>query len=186
MLSIIPLPYRILLFALVVGGAFAMGYKKGGEAGELEIQRVSNEAESLALELKKEQAMVREVVKVEYVDRVTRIKEKETKIVEAAAQTVPGQYDLSNGWIHAHNAAASDKIELDLTLAGDQSSSFVKDNVALQTVVENYSICLQNAQQLSSLQKYLVEVNDLIDKENEKRGIDIKLPNLPWKKESDK
>ena len=65
MLSIIPLPYRILLFALIVGGAFAAGFKKGGEAGELEIQRAANEAESLAAQLKKEQAMVREVVKVE-------------------------------------------------------------------------------------------------------------------------
>ena len=52
MLSIIPLPYRILLFALIVAGAFAAGFKKGGEAGELEIQRVANEAESLAIQLK--------------------------------------------------------------------------------------------------------------------------------------
>ncbi len=182
MLSIIPLPYRILLFAMIVGGAFAAGYKKGGEAGELEIQRVANEAEDLAAQLKKEQAMIREVVKVEYVDRVTKIKEKETKIVQAAAEQVPGQYDMSNGWLHAHNAAASPKIDLDLNLAADGTSSFVKDNVALQTVVENYSVCLQNAQQLTSLQKYLIQVNEKIDEENKKRGIDIKLPDLPWKK----
>lgn len=182
MLSIIPLPYRILLFALIVGGAFAFGLRKGKEAGELEIQRVSNEAEQLAIALKKEQAMIREVVKVEYVDRVTKIKEKETRIIEAAAETVPGQYDLSNGWVHAHNAAASPSIDLDLNLAADGSSSFVKDNVALQTVVANYSVCLQNAQQLTSLQKYLIEVNNTIDKENEKRGINIKLPSMPWNK----
>ena len=182
MLSMIPLPYRILLFAMIVGGAFAAGYKKGGEAGELEIQRAANEAEELAIALKKEQAMVREVVKVEYVDRVTKIKEKETKIIEAASEAVPGQQDLSNGWVHAHNAAASPAIDLDMNLAADNTSSFVRDNVALQTVVENYSICLQNAQQLSSLQKYLIEVNKTIDEENKKRGIDIKLPDMPWKK----
>lgn len=182
MLSIIPLPYRILLFAMIIAGTFAAGYKKGGEAGELEIQRVANEAEELAAQLKKEQAMIREVVKVEYVDRVTKIKEKETQIIQAAAETVPGQYDMSNGWVHAHNAGASPTIDLDLNLAADATSSFVKDNVALQTVVANYSICLQNAQQLTSLQKYLIEVNNTIDKENEKRGIDIKLPEMPWKK----
>jgi hypothetical protein len=38
--------------------------------------------------------------------------------------------------------------------------------------------------QLTSLQKYLIEVNNVIDKENEKRGIDIKLPDMPWKKEA--
>ena len=182
MLGMIPLPYRILLFAMIVGGAFAGGYKKGMEQGEVEIQRAANEAEELAIALKKEQAMVREVVKVEYVDRVTKIKEKETKIIEAAAETVPGQYDLSNGWVHAHNAAASPTIDLDMNMAADNTSSFVRDNVALQTVVENYSICLQNAQQLSSLQKYLIEVNKTIDEENKKRGIDIKLPDMPWKK----
>lgn len=182
MLGMIPLPYRILLFAIIVGGAFAGGYKKGMEQGEVEIQRAANEAEELAIALKKEQAMVREVVKVEYVDRVTKIKEKETKIIEAAAETVPGQYDLSNGWVHAHNAAASPTIDLDMNMAADNTSSFVRDNVALQTVVENYSICLQNAQQLSSLQKYLIEVNKTIDEENKKRGIDIKLPDMPWKK----
>jgi hypothetical protein len=179
---LIPLPYKILAVILLVGGAFAAGYKKGVDQGEVMIQKAANEAEELSIALKKEQAMIREVVKVEYVDRVTKIKEKETKIIEAAGEAVPGQYDLSNGWVHTHNAAASPTIDLDMSLAGDAESSFVKDNVALQTIAQNYSICLQNAQQLTSLQKYLIEVNAAIDKENEKRGIDIKLPELPWKK----
>jgi hypothetical protein len=179
---LIPLPYKILAVVLLVGGAFGAGYKKGIAQGEVEIQRAANEAEELSIALKKEQAMIREVVKVEFVDRVTKIKEKETKIVEAAANAVPGQYDLSNGWIHTHNASASPTLELDMNLAADPSSSFVRDNQALQTIAENYSICLQNAQQLSSLQKYIIEVNKKIDDENAKRGIDIKLPDLPWKK----
>ena len=178
----LPLPYKILAVVLIIGAAFAAGYKKGVDKGEVMIQKAANEAEELAIALKKEQAMIREVVKVEYVDKITTIKEKETKIVEAAAEKVPGQYDLSNGWVHAHNAAASPKIDLDMNLAADGNSSFVKDNVALQTVAQNYSICLQNAQQLTSLQKYLIEVNKKIDEENKKRGIDIKLPDLPWKK----
>lgn len=180
---LIPLPYKILALVFIVGGVFAAGYKKGVAQGEVEIQRAANEAEDLRIALKKEQQMIREVVKVEYVDRVTKIKEKETKIVEAAAKAVPGQYDLSNGWVHTHNAAASPTIDLDMNLAADGGSSFVKDNVALDTVAKNYSICLQNVQQLTSLQKYLIEVNAKIDEENKKHGIDIKLPKLPWKKE---
>lgn len=180
---LLPLPYKILIAVFVVGAVFGAGYRKGIAQGEVEIQRAANEAEDLKNQLKLEQQRIREVVKVEYVDRITKIKEKETKIVEAAAKTVPGQYDLSNGWVHTHNAAASPTIDLDMNLAADGSSSFVKDNVALDTVVKNYSICLQNAQQLTSLQKYLIEVNAKIDEENKKRGIDIKLPKLPWKKE---
>ena len=179
---LIPLPYKILALVFIVGGVFAAGYRKGIEQGEVEIQRAANEAEDLKNQLKLEQQRIREVVKVEYVDRITKIKEKETKIVEAAAQAVPDQYDLSNGWVHTHNAAASPTIDLDMNLAADGGSSFVKDNVALDTIVKNYSICLQNAQQLTSLQKYLIEVNNSIDEQNKQRGLDIKLPELPWKR----
>ena len=95
---------------------------------------------------------------------------------------VPGQFDLSNGWVHTHNAAASSTIELNEALAAEPEPSYVRDNIALQTITQNYSICLQNAQQLTSLQKYIIEVNKKIDEENAKRGINIKLPDLPWKK----
>lgn len=179
---LIPLPYKILAVVLIVGGAFGAGYKKGIAQGEVEIQRAANEAEELSIALKKEQAMIREVVKVEYVDRITKIKEKETKIVEAASEKVPGQYDLSNGWVHTHNAAASPALDLDENLAADPTSSFVRDNAALQTVAQNYSICLQNAQQLISLQRYINDVNAAIDKQNEERGLNIKIPDMPWKK----
>lgn len=179
---LIPLPYKILAVVFIVGGAFAAGYKKGIAQGEVEIQRAANEAEELAIALKKEQAMIREVVKVEYVDKITKIREKETKIVQAASDLVPGQFDLSNGWVHTHNAAASPAIDLNEALASESEPSYVRDNIALQTITQNYSICLQNAQQLTSLQKYIIEVNKKIDEENSKRGIDIKLPDLPWKK----
>lgn len=166
----------------IIGGAFAAGYNKGMAGADAEINKYANEVQELEIALKKEQSMIRERVRVEYVDKITKIKEKETRIVEAAQQTVPGQYDLSNGWVHTHNAAASPSIQLDENLASDPTSSFVRDNAALQTVVQNYSICLQNAQQLTSLQKYILDVNKKIDEENEKRGINIKLPDMPWKK----
>ena len=179
---LIPLPYKILAVVFIVGGAFAAGYQKGMSGADAAINKYANDVEKLELALEKEQQMIRESVRVEYVDRVTKIKEKETIIQKAAAEVVPGQYDLSNGWVHAHNAAASPTLELDMNIAADGTSSFIKDNVALQTVTQNYSICLQNAQQLISLQKYINDVNQAIDKENEKRGIDIKLPDMPWKK----
>ena len=77
---LIPLPYKILALVFVVGGVFAAGYRKGIAQGEVEIQRAANDAEDLRHQLQLEQQRIREVVKVEYVDRITRIKEKETKI----------------------------------------------------------------------------------------------------------
>lgn len=178
---LIPLPIKIAAVALIATGAFAYGFKVGTDKGEAEIQKAANEAQELAIALEKEQQMIREVVRVEYVDRVTKIKEKET-IIKEATKEVPSQFDLSNGWVHVHNAAASKSIELDMSLAKDPTPSWVRDNVALQTINENYSACLQNADQLELLQKYIVDVNKKIDEENKKRGINIKLPEMPWKK----
>ena len=179
---LIPLPYKILAVVFIIGGAFAAGYQKGMAGADAEINKYANEVEKIALELEKEKQMIREVVKVEYVDKITKIKEKETKIIQGASDLVPGQFDLSNGWIHTHNAAASPTIDFNDALASDPEPSFVRDNVALQTIAENYSVCTQNAQQLISLQKYIIDVNAKIDQENKKRGFDIKLPELPWKK----
>ena len=179
---LIPLPYKILAVVFIVGGAFGAGYQKGMSGADAAINQYANQVEDLQIALKKEQQLIREVVKVEYVDKITKIKEKETKIVEAAVEKVPGQYDLSNGWVHTHNAAASPTLDLDENLAADPTSSFVRDNAALQTVAQNYSICLQNAQQLISLQRYINDVNAAIDKQNEERGLNIKMPDMPWKK----
>jgi hypothetical protein len=41
---------------------------------------------------------------------------------------------------------------------------------------------LQNAQQLVSLQSWILETKASVDKQNADRGLDIKLPEMPWKK----
>lgn len=166
----IPLPYKILAVILIVGGAFAVGYQKGMAGADVAINRYANEVEKLSIALEKEKQMIREVVRVEYVDKITKIKEKETKIVQGATDLVPGQFDLSNGWIHAHNSAASSQLDFNDALASDPTPSFVRDNVAIQTIAQNYSVCLQNAQQLIGLQKYINDLNSKIDEKNKERG----------------
>jgi hypothetical protein len=56
---LIPLPYKILAVVLIVGGAFAAGYKKGTDQGEVLIQKAANEAELLKIELENEQKNTR-------------------------------------------------------------------------------------------------------------------------------
>ena len=97
MLSIIPLPYRILLLALIIGGAFAAGYKKGTAQGEVMIQKAANEAEQLKIELEKEQANIKERVVTEYVDKIKVVTQRETIYRDAAQQQVPGKFNLTNG-----------------------------------------------------------------------------------------
>jgi hypothetical protein len=60
---------------------------------------------------------------------------------------------IPNG-LHAHNASASGR-DADTTRSSDGTPSGVKDNQALGVVIQNYSICQQNAEQLRSLQEWI-------------------------------
>ena len=178
---LIPLPYKIIAVVFIVGGAFAAGYKKGTAQGEVMIQQAANEAEQLKIELEKEQANIKERVVTEYVDKIKIVKEREVVYQNAAENEVKGKYNLTNGWVYLHDASVMGE-QLDPQKTTDDADSIVKDNQALGTVLSNYSTCLQNAQQLVSLQSWILETKASIDKQNAERGLDIDLPDMPWKK----
>ena len=102
---LIPLPYKILAVVLIVGGAFAAGYKKGTDQGEVLIQKAANEAELLKIELEKEQANIKERVVTEYVDKIKVVTQRETIYRDAAQQQVPGKFNLTNGWVYLHDTS---------------------------------------------------------------------------------
>ena len=146
---LIPLQFKLIALAMIVSATFAYGYKKGTDKGEAEIQRVANEAQSLQLALEQEQHNIKEKIVTEYVDKVKTVKEKEYVYVEQAKNAVPAQYNLSNGWVYIHNHSTGAEAGVsDPTRAADGSSSGIKDNEALLTIISNYSACLQNAQQI--------------------------------------
>ena len=178
---LIPLPYKILAVVFIVGGAFAAGYQKGTAQGEVMIQQAANEAEQLKIELEKEQQNIKERVVTEYVDKIKVVTQKETIYRDAAEKSVPGKFNLTNGWVYLHDTSVQGN-ELNPDMASDDTDSVIKDNQALGTVLSNYSICLQNAQQLVSLQSWILETKASVDKQNADRGLDIKLPEMPWKK----
>lgn len=178
---LIPLPYKIIAVIFIVGGAFGAGYKKGTDAGEVMIQQAANEAEQLKIELEKEQNNIKERVVTEYVDKIKVVTQKETIYRDAADKQVPGKFNLTNGWVYLHDASVMGE-ELNPEKTTDDTDSSVKDNQALGTVLSNYSLCLQNAQQLVSLQSWILETKASVDKQNADRGLDIKLPDMPWKK----
>ena len=82
---------------------------------------------------------------------------------------MPSQYFLSNGWLYLHDISARGD-NADATRASDETSSGIKDNQALGTVTENYSICRQNSEQLIGLQNWIVENKQLIDELKKKNN----------------
>lgn len=178
---LIPLPYKILALVFVVGGAFGAGYKKGTDAGEVMIQKAANEAEQLKIELEKEQNNIKERVVTEYVDKIKVVTQKETIYRDAVQQQLPSKFNVSNGWVYIHDSSVAGST-LDPQKASDSVDSPYTENQALGSVLSNYSICLQNAQQLVSLQSWILETKASVDKQNEDRGLNVKLPDMPWKK----
>ena len=164
----IPLPVKLLAIVFIIAGAAGYGYMKGSAHAEVELANYRAEAEKQISDLKTQNAQISDNVVTEYVDRTNTIREKEVIYREATSKMEP-QYDLSNGWIHLHDAAAR-LANPDMQLASDKSPSGVMDNAALAVVISNYAVCRQNAEQLASLQKWIIDNRAAVDAQNAERA----------------
>lgn len=168
----IPWHIQILCVTVAIAGVGAYSYLKGnsdGRAiGERKIEKLIAQYKEKIFELERTNATITNTVVTEYVDRIKTIKEKEYIYVKLADNTVPSKCELSNGWVHVHDASATNG-DADTTKSADATPSGVKDNQALGVVTENYSRCEQNAQQLILLQKWIVDNKDAIDKLNREK-----------------
>lgn len=164
----IPLPVKLLAIVFIIAGAAGYGYMKGSAHAEVELANYRAAAEQQISELKTQNAQISDNVVTEYVDRTNTIREKEVIYREATGRMEP-QYDLSNGWIHLHDTAAK-LANPDMALASDKSPSGVMDNAALAVVISNYAVCRQNAEQLASLQKWIIDNRAAVDAQNAERA----------------
>ena len=165
MFGMIPLPVKLFAAVAIIGGAFLYGYMKGSAYAEAELARFSARAAEQVAQLERENLEISNRVQVEYVDRVQTIREKEYVYVDTAQNTVAGQYDLSNGWVHTHDASASND-DADPARAADESPSGIIDNQALITIARNYSRCEANAEQLRQLQRWIRDNKAAVDRAN--------------------
>lgn len=170
MFGMIPLPVKILAIVFLVAGAAGYGYMKGSSHAEVELANYRASAEKQISDLKTQNAQISDNVVTEFVDRTNTIRETEVIYREAAGKMQP-QHDLSNGWIHLHDAAAR-LVNPDMQMASDASPSGVMDNTALAVVMSNYAICKQNSEQLLSLQRWITDNQAAIDAVNAKKGKD--------------
>jgi phosphomannomutase len=158
---------KLLSVALAVSlGSLKFMYDYGVEVGkhqaDQQIEAYLEKINSLQERLKKAQKNVNVQVVTQYVDRIKTIVKKEKEYVHEATNDVPSEFTVSVGWVYLHDIAATGG-DADPTLSSNGSSSGIKDNIALATIVENYEICEQNSEQLKELQKWLTDTKNLID-----------------------
>ena len=76
MLSLIPLPYRLLAIALFVAGTFAFGYMKGSAQADIKLAKAELEFEKLASAKKDKSIVTTTKTVIEYVDKVREVEKK--------------------------------------------------------------------------------------------------------------
>lgn len=172
-LKLIPLPYRIAIGAALVAailiGPFWYGHTKGYDKAETkyktQIEQLVTDSKLLQSKLDAEIANIKVEIVTEYIEKVEVVKEKEYVYIKQAADVVPNQCELSSGWVYLHDATAR-SAHADSTRSADDSPSGVEDNQALGRVVENYSICEQNREQLIALQNFVREAEKAVEDAN--------------------
>jgi uncharacterized protein YxeA len=158
-----------LAVLLAIGALYAI-YHSGYKAGEYYVQKVWDDEkvktqaalDKAVADLKLAQAATNTKVEVKYVDRIKIVKVKgdtiETLIPQIitvkddAACQLPTNYE----WLLNTAAAPSNDTTLPSTPSStDGATTPITLSEASKSVVENYTICNQNAEQLKSLQDWV-------------------------------
>ena len=160
-LSLVPMSYRLLILAMIAAALFGLGWFNG--AGHVQDQwdaATSKQALRVAT-VEKEQAEATVQVVTEYVDRVKIVRQAGETIIKEVPVYVSAQADAAcvvpRGFVRLHDAAAQGVVP---EPAGDSDAA--PAGVALSAVAgavaENYTACRANAEQLSALQSWIIEV----------------------------
>jgi len=179
-MNLVPPQYKLLAYIIIIvvvlSAAFGFGYKTGHKFAKNHYTAIISKIEADAATLRADKAElqgkltaeianIKERIVTKYVDKVRVIKEKEYVYREQATNNVPDHVELSNGWVSLHDSAAGNT-DADSTRSSDDTGSGVAANQALAVVAENYAACHANAEQLTSLQEYVQEVQKAVEVAN--------------------
>ena len=165
--NLIPWYYKAGAIILLIIGVFAFGYSKGEQHTQAKFDAYKKAQAEQVYDFEKINKIQVDALITKYVDRIQTIKEKEIVYVDAAKNKVPDNFVLSNGFVSLHDAAATNEDRT--TDYSNATPSGIKANEGLATIVSNYSICYQNKAHLESLQEFINNYNESVDKVNTKK-----------------
>lgn len=147
----------ILILVSLLAYGFYRAYHAGVDQANTKISEYEKKISELNTKLLQKEIIVRERVITDYHTKTivrTQIEYKNRDIIHTV---VPIQFNLSKGWIYAHDQSAKGAL-IDPILAADPAPSTTSDKEALETVSENYNKSHRTADQLQALQTYIREV----------------------------
>lgn len=146
-----------------IGSAVALllsTYLCGGIANEAGWREKVLKQQAEIAQLKQQEAEVSTKVVTKYIDKITVVKEKNNEISKYINNAADSKCQLPVSFSVLHDAAAKNELP-DSARAADASASGIALSTATTTVVENYGICIQNAEQLKALQDWITEQKKL-------------------------
>jgi hypothetical protein len=153
-IGIYSLPIKLVSTVVFLAGIYFMG----GYGNEMSW-RAKVEAMKQEIALKEEQSKeVTTQVVTKYVDRVKIVKEKSDEQIKTIPILISKDSDdkcvVPTGFSVLHDAAAKNEVP-DTARTTNDTPSGIKLSEVAETVVGNYSVCTQNAEQLKSLQEWI-------------------------------
>ncbi len=165
-LSLVPWPYRLLIVAVLAAALVGVGWVKGASHVQAEWDAEVVKQSLTAARVEKAQAQATVQVVTEYVDRVKIVRQAGETIIKEVPVYVPAQADaacvLSRGFVRLHDAAAQGIVP-EPAGNSDASPAGVALSAVAGTVAENYTACRANAEQLSALQSWILEMKESAD-----------------------
>ena len=157
-MSLISWPYSVLALVMAVGISLGLGWMAGSQhvQARWDTTKATQQRAVAEVQARQSEATVRVVTK--YVDRVQVVRERGDTILKEVPIYVPVQADAActvhRGFVSLHDAAAAGELP---TAPGDPDAP--AEGLALSavaaTVVTNYQICHENAEQLKALQGWI-------------------------------
>lgn len=162
-LSLVPVPYRILILTLLAATLFGFGWLKGADHVQGQWDAATGKQSLQVATVEKDQAEATVQVVTEYIDRVKIVRQAGETIIKEVPVYVSAQADAAclvpRGFVRLHDAAAQGVVP-EPTGNSDAFPAGVALSTVAGTVAENYTACRANAEQLIALQSWILEMKE--------------------------
>ena len=163
-MSLIPWPYRLLALAALAVALIGFGWVKGAGHVQARWDAAVQQQTLQATAIRERQALATVKVVTEYVDRVRVVRETGDTIIKEVPVYVPVQTDaactINRGFVRLHDAAAAGELP-EPARDADAAAAGIALSAVAGTVVTNYQICHENAEQLRAMQVWAGEMNGM-------------------------
>lgn len=165
-LSRVPWPCRLLIVAVLAAALVGVGWVKGASHVQAEWDAEVVKQSLTDARVEKAQAQATVQVVTEYVDRVKIVRQAGETIIKEVPVYVPAQADAAcvvpRGFVRLHDAAAQGVVPEPAGYS-DAAPAGVALSAVAGTVAENYTACRANAEQLSALQSWILQMKESAD-----------------------